>query len=152
MRFQGVNDNGENLSSMYVDHDPETFGTHPGGPSLTRQEFADECDINNLMAQYERTGVLNHYNAAQPRYLDVSSVPDLALALQIVDEAKAAFMTLPASVRRDFDNDPVKFVNFAEDPNNIDKLREWKLAEPLPEPTPPMKVEVVAQPPADKSV
>lgn len=151
MRFQGVNHNGEDLSSMYVDHEPALYGTDSGGPSLTRQEFADDCDINTLMSQYERTGVLNHYNQAQPRYLDVSAVPDLASALIAVDEAKTAFMTLPASVRRDFDNDPVKFVEFAENPDNIEKLREWKLAPPIPEPTPPMEVKIVGEP-ADKNV
>lgn len=142
-RFHGVNSHGELMSSAYVDHDPETFGTDPGGPSLTRQEFSQECDINVLMAQYEKTGVLNHYNNRAPQYLDVSNVPDLASALQIVDEAKTAFMTLPATVRREFDNDPVKFINFAEDPQNIDKLREWKLAPPKPTEPPPQKVEII---------
>lgn len=146
VRFHGVNSNGEQMSSMYVDHDPEAFGSDAGGPSLTRQEFANECDINNLMSQYEKTGVLNHYNSAQPKYLDVSSVPDLSEALLIVDEAKTAFMTLPAIVRREFDNDPIKFVQFAEDPKNIDKLREWKLAEPLPPAPSPMEVKIVGEP------
>ncbi|WNK12576.1 MAG: internal scaffolding protein [Microvirus sp.] len=132
MRFHGVNNDGETMSSFYVDHDPETYGTDAGGPSLARQEFADECDINILMASYEKTGVLNHYNNNPPQYLDVSDIPDLATAIQIVDHAKTAFMTLNAETRRQFDNDPVKFVAFAENPANIDKMREWKLAPPAP--------------------
>lgn len=32
------------------DHDAKTFGFATEGPSLTRQEFAEECDINVLMA------------------------------------------------------------------------------------------------------
>ena len=32
------------------DHDAKTVGFATEGPSLTRQEFADECDINVLMA------------------------------------------------------------------------------------------------------
>ena len=32
------------------DHDVKTFGFATEGPSLTRQEFAEECDINVLMA------------------------------------------------------------------------------------------------------
>ncbi|WNK12848.1 MAG: internal scaffolding protein [Microvirus sp.] len=141
VRFHGVNNDGETMSSFYVDHDPETFGCDPGGPSLTRQEFADECDINTLMATYEKTGVLNHYNSNTPQYLDVSGVPDLAQAIQIVADAQTAFMTLNAETRKQFDNDPVKFVNFAENPENLDKLREWKLAPPKPELEAP-KVEV----------
>ena len=30
------------------DHDAQTFGFATEGPSLTRQEFAEECDINAL--------------------------------------------------------------------------------------------------------
>ena len=32
------------------DHDAKTFGFATEGPSLTRQEFAEECDIDVLMA------------------------------------------------------------------------------------------------------
>jgi len=142
-RYHGVNSDGEPMSSAYVDHVAEDYGTVITGPSLTRQEFADECDINILMSQYEKTGVINHYNQNEPQYLDVTNVPDLATAIQIVDEAKTAFMTLPAHTRREFDNDPVKFVEFAENPQNIEKMREWKLAPPAP---PPEKIEVVTPP------
>jgi len=65
-----------------------------------------------------------------PQYLDVSEVPDLLQAQQVLEAASAAFMSLPAAVRREFDNDPVKFVEFAQQPDNIDKLREWGLAAP----------------------
>jgi len=118
---------------MYVEHFP--VEAEIGGFSMTRQEFADECDINVLMRKYEATGVLPPLNGATPQYLDVSQVPDLALALDIVDRATTAFMALPASVRREFDNDPVKFVSFAENEANIDKMREWGLA-PKPEVVP----------------
>ena len=32
------------------DHDVKTFGFATEGPSLTRQQFAEECDIDVLMA------------------------------------------------------------------------------------------------------
>lgn len=110
-------------------------------PSLTRQEFADECDINKLMAQYEKTGLFPlSVNPGEPRYLDVSNVPDLMQAHDILQNATASFMSLPATTRRDFDNDPMKFIAFAENPENIEKMREWKLAPPAPIPTPPQEV------------
>lgn len=121
-------------------------------PSLTRQEFAAECDINNLMAQFEKTGILpTHQNAGEPRYLDVSDVPDLQLAHNILNDATTAFMSLPATVRRDFDNDPIKFINFAENPENLPKLREWKLAPPAPVEPPPQKVEIINPAPVSDS-
>lgn len=130
---QGFNANGE-VYSAHVKPD-EDFAFYCDDDGLTRQEFADECDINVLLAQYERTGVLNHYSSRTPQYLDVSDVPDLAHALEAVERAETAFMTLPASARREFDNDPVKFVEFAQDPANLPRMREWGLAPPAPQPS-----------------
>lgn len=149
MRYQGssqpTGDLCEMESSAYVEIDranPALYLDCSDLPSLTRQEFAAECDINNLMAQYEKTGMLPATTAGEPRYLDVSDVPDLMQAHAILAEATSAFMLLPATVRRDFDNDPVKFISFAENPENLDKMREWKLAPPAPVEPPPQKVEV----------
>ncbi len=155
MRYQGYSNSSlgvsdEPESSVYVaiERDPTLnpaiYLDCSDLPSLTRQEFADECDINKLMAQYEKTGILpSSTNPGQPQYLDVSDIPDLAEAHAILQEATAAFMRLPATVRRDFDNDALTFVKFAENPDNIEKLREWKLAPPLPVEAPPQKVEVI---------
>lgn len=153
MRHQSINNDGEELSSAYVEHSPVDvhFVDQKGEPevSLTRQEFADECDINNIMAKYKTTGVLQHINATAPVYYDFSETPDLASALAMLREADEAFMRLPATARREFDNDPTKFVMFAEDPDNLPKMREWGLAEPEKAPDPIMKVEVVNPPPLD---
>lgn len=126
--IQGLNGNGEELRDAFVEHEAVNLDCSHDG--RTRQEFADECDINILLQQYERTGVLNHFNNGAPQYLDVSDVPDLQTALDVVSRAQTAFMTLPAAVRRDFDNDPVKFVEFAEAPENLEQMRKWGLAAP----------------------
>ena len=156
MRYQGYSqptgEPDELESSAYVEIDranPALYIDCSNLPSLTRQEFSDDCDINVLMAKYEATGILPTNNAGEPRYLHVSDVPDLMEAHRILQDATQSFMLLPATVRRDFDNDPIKFINFAENPANIDKLREWKLAPPAPVEPPPQKVEVVNQTPPD---
>lgn len=154
MRYQGYSkDTGiydEMESSAYVEIDrsnPKLYLDCSDLPSLTRQEFADEANINVLMARYEATGILpSNVNLEQPRYLDVSEVPDLPQALNLLNEATAAFMRLPATVRREFDNDPVKFIQFAENPENLPKMREWNLAPPAPVEPAPQKVEIVNQP------
>lgn len=114
--------------------------------SLTRQEFAAECDINTIMAQYEKHGVISHVNQRQGEYLDLSDVPDLATALGYMNDATAAFMTLSARVRFEFDNDPVKFVKFAENGANLEKMREWGLAPAAQAPPEPQLVRVVPEP------
>jgi phage internal scaffolding protein len=151
MRYHGTNSDGEPLSSSYVEKD----GANPSFnldcsnlPSATRQEFAEESDINNLMARYEATGLLpTNLNTNTPRYLDVSDVPDMRTALDSLANATAAFMALPASVRREFDNDAVKFVDFVQDPENRPQLKTWGLLEPEPPVAAPLKVEVTNPPP-----
>ncbi|QCQ84992.1 internal scaffolding protein [Blackfly microvirus SF02] len=150
-RYQGVNSNGEALSSMFVLRDVESGDptiTMPGGPSLTRQDYADECDINQIMAKYEVSGVVpTHLNPGEPRYLDVTDVPDLVQAMEILDQAQTAFMTLTAKVRREFDNDPAKFVEFAQDPANVEQMRTWGLTAPEKPADKPIVVEVYTPPP-----
>lgn len=158
MRYQGYNNLGvadEPESSAYVEIErdpilnPAIYVDCSDLPSLTRQEFAAECDINNLMAQFEKTGILpSNMNSSEPRYLDVSDVPDLQAAHAILQQATTSFMSLPATVRRDFDNDPIKFISFAENAENLPKMREWGLAPPPPIDPPPTKVEIINPAPA----
>lgn len=115
--------------SMFVPHLP--VHAPISGDSLTRQEFAAECDVNNLMARYEKTGMFPQVER-EPRYMNLVGVPDFHAAMQLVIDAEAAFMSLPATVRREFDNDPGRFVEFAQDKENLPQMREWGLAPPLP--------------------
>lgn len=153
MLYRGTNADGEPLSSSYVySEHHETGADCPFSldcsdlPSLTRQEFAAECDINILMERYEKSGVISHVNQRTPQYLDLGDVPDLQTAHHIIQNATAEFMALPASVRREFDNDPMQFLKFADDPANIDRMRALGLAAPLPEAKPAPASDAPAKP------
>ena len=148
-RNQGCNSNGEVMSSAHVWHDPVNYVDDT--PSLTRQEFAEDCDINALMSRYEKTGVISHVNKREPMYLDLTEVPDLQQAMQLLADAETAFMSLPARVRAEFDNDAMKFVEYAQNPDNVEQMRAWGLAEPAERPPEPQLVRVV-QDDADSSV
>lgn len=115
------------------------------GPGRTRQEFKKECDINTIMKQYEKTGVISHMNQRSPMYLDYTLVPNLQGALDVMINAEAAFMTLPARVRKEFGNDAKAFVEFASKDENIKKMREWGLAAPEKAPEEPIEV-IVREP------
>lgn len=117
-------------------------------PSMTKQEFQDECDINQIMDRYEKTMMLppGMMSEREPQYLNCLDVPNLMEAKQIMIEADAAFMRLPAKVRKEFDNDAMRFVEFASDPENLEQMREWGLAPPAKAPEEPMRVRVVPDP------
>lgn len=106
---------------------------HPGGPSLTRQEFADECDLNILMKRYEGhaiggPGLLPPHEAM---FVDFSEIPtNLLEYMDQMKRAEDAFMTLPAPVRKEFENSAHAFVEFASDPENLPQMRTWGLAPP----------------------
>ncbi|QKI28896.1 VP3 [Kummerowia striata gokushovirus] len=98
------------------------------------QASRDETDINHIINKYLRTGELPQ--SRQGIFADIAHMKDLQGAIEEVELAKEAFMALPADVRRFFDNDPVKLVEFADDPANTTKLVELGLIDPPRKPAP----------------
>lgn len=85
---------------------------------LTQQSSRDDADINVIVARCMRGAMLPE-NGRQPIYGDFTAVPtDLRECLEIVRKADEAFMSLDAHVRRRFDNDPVKLMDFLNDSRN----------------------------------
>lgn len=114
------------------------FDRHQGpeisdfGPSLTKQEFLDESDVNNIINQYETTGIGPMPSGAEPMFGDFS---DPALAnyqdsLNIVRGSQELFAALPARVRERFANDPVNLILFVQDPANLKEAHELGLLRP----------------------
>ena len=86
-------------------------------PSLAQQHFKDECDINNILRQFNITGLLPE-SPLSPRYGDFSGIGDYHTALNRVIAAQDEFEALPAQIRARFDNDPSKLIEFLDDDNN----------------------------------
>lgn len=95
--------------------------------SLTKQSFKDECNINLIVKRFEKHQVLDHLAKTQGRYGDFLSAPDFHEAQIRVAAAKEAFASLPAAVRKRFNNDPGAFMSFATDPENKGELRKMGL-------------------------
>lgn len=105
-------------------------------PSLTRQEFKADCDLGLLLKRFGRTPEgLNALRNCQgyaegSRFDDVSDIPDFRAARDAVNAANSSFMALPAIVRRRFDNDPAMFLDFIQNPDNLDEARRLGLSKP----------------------
>lgn len=95
----------------------------------TKQSFKDECDINRIMARFQKTGVLEHLAQRPPQYLDCSAF-DFQVAMDIVAQSKALFAGLPSEVRDRFANDPGRFLAFMEDPANDSEAVKMGLRKP----------------------
>lgn len=95
-----------------------------GSESLTHQSFKEDADINNVLAKYERTGISDQVKRETAKYMDVSSAPDLQDAFEIVRQAEEAFLSMDAELRKRFGNDPVRFVEWVQDPANASEIAE----------------------------
>jgi phage internal scaffolding protein len=89
-------------------------------PSLTQQHFKDETDINNILRQFNVTGMLPEAPLS-PRYGDFTGIVDYHTALNAVIAAEDGFMALPADLRARFENDPENLINFLNDESNKDE-------------------------------
>lgn len=90
------------------------------GEGRTKQSFADDSDINNIMARYLKTGLIEAVNKHEPQYGDTTGI-NFQACMDTVVAAKAMFADMPAKIRNRFDNDPGKFLDFVNNPENIDE-------------------------------
>lgn len=105
------------------------------GHSLTKQSFKDECDINKIMAQYVKTGTIQHVKLHAPEYGFASSL-DFGESIRVVTKAQEMFDDLPSGLRTRFHNNPAEFLEFVQDASNHDEMRTMGLLAPDPSPTP----------------
>lgn len=99
-------------------------------PSMAKQSFKDECDINRVMDRWLKTGVLVHVNKFHGDYSDVSNFPeDLQAAYEQIRVAEEAFGSLPSLVRKKFRNDPAAFLDFVSKEENREEMYELGLAQ-----------------------
>lgn len=122
---------GQRVSSPHV----------PTGDDMAKQSMKDDCDINVIISRFNRTGVLPRPNALRAQYADVSQVTDYHDALEIVRRAEEEFDSLPASVRKVFENDPAIFLDAVHDADKRHLLEQAGLVDPVPAPNPPREPE-----------
>ena len=85
--------------------------------SLAQQQFKDECDINNILRQFNISGELPNAPVS-PRYGDFTGISDYKTALDRVIAADEEFMNLPATIRARFENEPANLIEFLDNEEN----------------------------------
>jgi len=102
-------------------------------PSMTKQSYKDSCDVNKILARYQKTGVIDHVKAHGGDYgfMDGSTYQEQMLQ---ITKAQSMFNELPSKARAYFENDPAKFLdtveNFNEDGSTAALLDELGLTHP----------------------
>ena len=95
------------------------------GLSLTKQSFKQECDVNNILKNYNKTGVMpENFNPGEYRDLDGTDYQEY---MQTVASANSMFEELPSALRKRFKNDPAQLLSFVHDEKNVDEAHKLGL-------------------------
>lgn len=126
------------IRSRYALGDP-VKGLEFVQPSLTQQQFKDECEIESLLKAHnlgQVMGILNNHQR-QPLYGDVSDIPDFHVSQNHVARATEYFQGLPSDVRAQFNNNLAEFLTTLNDPSAREALTDMgvlkKAANPAPD-------------------
>lgn len=95
-------------------------------PSMTRQSFKEESDINFIIRQYLKSGAETHLQKFQGQYGDFMDI-DYHTAMNAVTMADEMFETVPADIRNRFGNDPGAFLEFVSNEDNKAELQKLGL-------------------------
>lgn len=104
-----------------------------GDPGVTDQSHSNDADINVVLKRYMQTGVLPGAQGT-PIFDDFSTSGDYMDAMNVIVNAQHQFDSLDAFVRKKFDNDPAKFLEYASDPKNGQGMVDMGIATYRPEP------------------
>jgi len=99
--------------------------------NLTEQSHKKDCDINEIVDRYEKTGYIDPFiDKSGGVYGDFTQYRDYQENLNTVVRAQEAFALLPAEVRKKFENNPVKLMQFMADDKNYDEAVQLNLLDP----------------------
>lgn len=98
-------------------------------PSRTKQEFAEEVDINTIVRRFGITGEVPQ-GVSQVMDGDFLAVTDFQGAMDMIVRAREMFDAMPADVRAEFHNDPAEFLEFTSKDENKARAIELGLVRP----------------------
>lgn len=105
-------------------------------PTRTQQQFKDDADINVIVERFGLTGDWPE-NFNMPTSDQFVESMDYHESLSRIREADAQFLTLPAHVREEFNNNPGELIKFLENPDNRTRAEKMGLVKPAPPPPAP---------------
>lgn len=84
---------------------------------LTEQAHKDRCNINSIMAKYDKNGLITHISKFESEFGDTTGI-EFKQMMDKVASARSSFEELPSKIRKRFDNDPTKLLQFMDDASN----------------------------------
>jgi len=143
MSFYKTNQNGEIIRKRVQLTIPEDEEIR------VEQSHKDEVNINNIVKRHGMDLIAKTAALQQFTY-DDNPNNDFQETMNMILKAQDSFSSVPSEIRRQFDNNPAKFMDFIHNGDNQQQLIDWGLAK-APEKTQPIEVVVTnpETPPAE---
>ena len=119
------------------------FAQDFSGESKTQQHFKDSCDVNNIVAHYQQTGVDPYADRRASQQFGFATSETYESAMRNVAEVNSAFAALPSEERALHLHDPARWLSAqaspeVEDPENSPpEPPQEPTPDPVPVPAPP---------------
>jgi hypothetical protein len=117
------------------------YKTHFKGPSLTKQSYKKQCDIQHIMRGYKSTGVFSHLNknAKNLTFGEVNINKSWHETQNLLASLRSKFETMPDTIKLKFKTSK-NMIDFISDPKNLKESvklgllsDEYLPSEPKPE-------------------
>jgi phage internal scaffolding protein len=121
-------------------------------PTLTKQSFLEETDINNIVASNASFAPLTPEEYSKLNFADLGDGLDFQTNQNYIAQAQTAFFSLPATVRERFANNPSNLLDFVQNPANLEEAIALGIATRRPQASSePLSASLTPQPSATDS-
>ena len=102
---------------------PKRVSSSNFGASRTLQEQTESTEIINILDRFRITGNIEHVAKYEPQYGEFAQF-DFHATQNQVKQVEQMFDALPSAERKQFGNDPQKFLDFVANQENIEDMRD----------------------------
>jgi len=128
----------KNFKSLYNRPDAGLSTELDYNTHVTVQSQKEACDVKNIVARHKIVkgfDIFDNYRDAtfSNEVIDLTILPsDFVQAQNQINYAQQQFESLPAKIRKNFNNNPREFLSFVQNPENIQDLISMGLATQRP--------------------
>lgn len=118
--------------TQFTPYDSSNYAYRSDKPSRTVQSEKDLFNPNSVMKQYRRDRDKSVFERRKGIYADISGLSGMSSFSDVVsrmDSINELFMTLPALERERLGNDPMKFLDYVNNPANLEWLAKHGFVE-----------------------
>jgi phage internal scaffolding protein len=92
--------------------------------TLVEQHHKDALDIKQIIRNAKKGIISNHLKKYDGQFMNLPNSVDYHGAQIVIAKAKEMWATVPAKVRASFNNDPSAYVDFMQNPENYEKIKD----------------------------